>query len=112
MNGGDEFRIGDMRQRIAIERPERSSDGGGGADEIWQLVAEVWARLRPLSGDERNEADALAGRVSHEVVLRYRDDLGPEQRFRFAARLFDIRAVLDIDERRRFLRCLVEERDL
>ncbi|MCH9806764.1 MAG: phage head closure protein [Alphaproteobacteria bacterium] len=113
MNPSDgKFRIGDLRQRIAIETPQRVSDGGGGADETWVLVANVWASLRPLSGNERLEADAVAGTVSHEVVMRYRDGLGGEQRLRLGDRLFDLRAVMDVDERHRYLRCLVEERDL
>lgn len=110
--GGREIRIGELRQRVTIERPERASDGGGGATESWLAVAVVWARLRPMTGEEAAEADALVGRVSHEVVIRYRTDLVPEMRFRRGSRLFDIRAALDLDERKRFLRCLVEERDL
>lgn len=112
MNANDDIRIGDLRQRIAIEMPQRTSDGGGGASENWVLVAEIWARLHPLTGNERTEADGVAGSVSHELVMRYRNDVSPEHRFRLGARLFDIRAVLDVDERRRFLRCLIEERDL
>lgn len=112
MSDTDSIRIGNLRQRVSIERPVRTSDGGGGAQESWELVAEVWAQIRPLSGSERVEADGLAGKVSHETIIRYRDDVEPEQRLAFDSRLFDIRAVLDVDERRRFLRCLVEERDL
>ncbi|KUO65533.1 MAG: head-tail adaptor protein [Alphaproteobacteria bacterium BRH_c36] len=112
MNGTDDIRIGDLRQRIVIEQPVRVGDGGGGALESWTEVGEVWARLRPLGGTERSEADAIAGSVSHEAVMRYRGDLGPELRLRLGTRVFDIRAVFDIDERRRFLRCLIEERDL
>ncbi len=110
--GGRDIRIGELRQRLVIERPVRASDGGGGATESWQAVATVWARLRPLAGEEITQADALVGKVSHEIVIRYRTDLQPEMRFRRGGRLFDIRASLDVDERHRFLRCLVEEREL
>ncbi len=112
MNGNEDIRIGELRQRIVIEQPERIGDGGGGAVESWTELSEVWARLRPLSGVERTEADAIGGSVSHEVVMRYRSDVGPELRMRIGNRLFDIRVAFDIDERHRFLRCLLEERDL
>ena len=105
-------RIGDLRQRLFLEEASRVADGGGGASESWAAVAQVWAYLWPLSGQERVEADAIAGRVSHEVWLRHRDGVVPAMRFREGTRVFDIRAVLDVDERRRFLKCLVEERDL
>ena len=108
----NEVRIGDLRQRLVLEEPSRVSDGGGGASETWVEVAQVWALLRPLSGQERTEADAVAGRVTHEVWMRFRDLVEPKMRLRMDTRLFDIRAVLDVDERHRFLRCFVEERDL
>lgn len=112
MNRDERIRIGELRQRLSIEQPQRTGDGGGGASETWVGIGEVWARVRPLSGEERADADALAGVVSHEVVIRYRTDLAPEMHFRRGERLFDIRAVLDLDDNRRFLRCLVEEREL
>lgn len=102
--------IGEMRHRLALEAPLEDGDGGGGVTRTWSLVAEVWGSVRPVSGSERFEADGLHGRVSHEIWIRYRADVGPEMRLRLGARVFDIRAAIDSGERRRFLRCLVEER--
>lgn len=102
--------IGEMRHRLALEAPLESADGGGGVARTWSLVAEVWGAVRPISGTERFEADGLHGRVSHEIWTRYRPDVGPDMRFRLGARIFEIRAAIDSGERRRFLRCLVEER--
>ena len=107
-----EIRIGDLRQRVIIEVPNRTSDGGGGADDAWVLVAEVWAYVKPLTGSEVVEADAIAGRVSHEVWMRHRDDVEPEMRFRMDDRVFDVRWVVNVDERDQFLKCFVEELDL
>lgn len=105
-------RIGELRHRMRLEAVSRTPDGAGGADETWTLVAELWAALKPLSGQEGLEADRIAGHVTHEVVVRYRQGVVPAMRLVHGARAFDIRAVIDIEERRRFLRCLVEERDL
>lgn len=102
--------IGEMRHRLALEAPLTEADGGGGAKETWALVAEVWGAMRPISGRESVEADGLRGRVSHEIWIRYRKGLVPEMRFVLGPRVFDIRAIIDAGERRRFLRCLVEER--
>lgn len=112
MRGGSELSIGDLRQRVGIQRAVRVADGGGGAEETWEMLAEVWAAVLPLTGFERVEADAVSGHVTHEIWLRYRDDVTPDMRFRLGRRLFDVRAVIDIEERRRFLKCLCEERDL
>ena len=54
----------------------------------------------------------LAGTVTHEVVLRYRAGVVPAMRFRKASRIFHILAVIDAEERGRWLKCWCEEREL
>jgi len=107
-----DLRIGDLRHRLVLEQVVRQDDGSGGAQETWELVEELWAALRPLSGQEGDASDQLAGRVSHEIWVRYRFGVKPDMRFRSGSRVFEVRAVIDVDERRRYLKCLAEERDL
>jgi SPP1 family predicted phage head-tail adaptor len=104
--------IGELRHRLVLETPARASDGGGGADVTWQTVAEVWAALRPLSGGESFSLDRVAGRLSHEIFIRHRDDVTLAMRFREGTHVYDLRAAFDPDGRRQWLRCLAEERDL
>lgn len=106
------IRIGDLRHRVTLESCTRSDDGIGGAVETWGAIADVWAAVRPLSGDEREVADTLGGRVTHEVWIRYRAGVLAEMRFTGSGRTFEIRAVIDEGERRRFMKCLCEERNL
>lgn len=106
------MRIGDLRHRLVLEQVARVDDGSGGADETWTTVEELWAAVRPVNGLEREAADQLAGRVTHEIWVRYRAGVKPEMRFRQGGRVFEVRAVIDAAERRRFLKCLAEERDL
>lgn len=107
-----EIRIGDLRHRLTLEQPVRVDDDSGGAVETWTAVDSLWAGLRPLSGNERAAADQLAGRVTHEVWVRYRAGVEPKMRFAAGGRTFEIRAVIDSGERRRFMKCLCEEREL
>ena len=104
--------IGRLRHRLTLESASRQPDGSGGASESWTTVAEVWAEITPIGGTEAFDADALAGRVSHEIVFRYRAGIAPVMRLRSGTRLFEIAAVIDIGERRRWLKCLCVERDL
>ena len=104
--------IGDLRTRLTLEAPTRTGDGGGGASVVWETVAQVWAAVRPLTGDEAVTLDRVAGTSSYEIVIRYRDDVTLEMRFRDGARVWDINAAFDPDARRRWLKCLAEERDL
>ena len=82
-------------QRLTLESPSRAPDGGGGAIVTWQTVGDVWASVRPISGDERLRADQVAGRITHAVVIRHRTDVTPAMRFRSGARVLEIVAVLD-----------------
>ena len=102
-------RIGALRHRIVLEAPIRSADGGGGATVVWAPVAELWAAIAPTTGSESVLAESVTGRVSHEIVVRHRADIEPAMRFRLGQRRFEIAAVLDVDERRRMLRCLCRE---
>ena len=104
--------IGALRTRLTLEQASRTDDGGGGADISWQTVDEVWAAVRVTGGGEGLEADAVAGRLSHEIVLRYRADVTPAMRFRAGTRVYDIRAAFDPDGCRHWLKCLVQERDI
>ena len=107
-----QIEAGDLRHRVSIERPVRSSDGGGGFLVTWVRIAEVWAAVWPRTMDESLALDRVAGRATHDVWMRHRTDLKPEMRLRLGSRTFDVRGVLDVEERGRWLKCVVEERDL
>ena len=74
-------RIGALRERLDAGSPEPRDDGGGGAVVTWTAVAELWAAVRPITGDERLRHDAVTGRVTHEVWIRHRADVVPAMRF-------------------------------
>jgi SPP1 family predicted phage head-tail adaptor len=97
---------------LTLEELNRVADDGGGFTESWVAVATVFADLRPISGSERVDADRLTGSVTHDVVLRYRAGVVPAMRFREGTRIFQIVAVIDVDEQHRWLQCLCEEREL
>jgi SPP1 family predicted phage head-tail adaptor len=103
--------IGTLSERFTLEAPVRSADGGGGASVAWLTVAELWARVRPIAGEERLVHDQLAGRLTHEVWIRCRAGVIPAMRFRQDARVYEIVAVLEA-KRRAWLKCLCEERSL
>ncbi len=102
--------IAELRHVVSLEAPGSSPDGAGGVVTSWEPVAILHAALRPSSGSERLLADGIEPRITGEIWLRHRDDVRPEMRFVLGSRVFDIHAVIDPDERRRWLRCLVAER--
>ena len=104
--------IGALRHRVVLEAETRTPDGGGGAVLAWAPVTEVWAAVRPLTGGESVVAEAVAGRVTHLVTIRFRSDVEPAMRFRLGTRVLAIAAAFDLDERRRFLACHCREEGL
>jgi len=107
-----ELRPSNLRHRLTLEELSRVADDGGGFTESWVTVATLSADLQPISGGEMVEADRLAGTITHEIVLRYRAGVMPAMRFRQGTRIFRILAVIDVEERRRWLKCWCEEREL
>jgi SPP1 family predicted phage head-tail adaptor len=104
-------RIGALRRRVTLEQPVRTADGGGGAVVMWETVADLWAAIRAIGGEERLRADQIAGRITHEIWIRHCPDVAPAMRFRQGSRIFEIAAVLETERRDR-LKCLCEERYL
>lgn len=105
-------RIGPLRERVTIERATRSADSSGGSVVSWAPLGHaptVWARVEPLSGGEALQAMRLEARITHRVTLRWRDDVSATMRLVWRARVLNIRAVTNPDERRRYLELLCEE---
>lgn len=102
--------IGPLRYRATLERPVRTDGEGGTAEITWSSVSGLFAQIVPVTGREIVTADGMAARVTHEVVVRAGMEITPQMRFRESLRVLEIRAVLDLDGRRRWLKCLCEER--
>lgn len=102
-------KIGRLRHRVLLQRPVRNDDEGGAATISWEDIAIVSAAIEAMSGSERELSDGLAARTSHRVTLRYRADVSPDARLVAGARIFEIRAALDVDGRKRWLQCHCEE---
>lgn len=103
-------RIGALRRRLRIEVPSLSAKEGGGAAVAWQSMGTMWAELIPLAGREVFQADGVSAIAMYEIRTRFRAEVTPEMRFVMGERVFEIRAVRDIEGRRRWLSCLCEER--
>lgn len=105
-------RAGDLRHRVVIESPLRTSDGAGGSTTEWQIVAEVWAAIWSRAADETFALDRLVGTASHDIWIRFRADVTPDMRMRCGPRTFDILGAIDVEDRGRWLKCPSKERNL
>jgi SPP1 family predicted phage head-tail adaptor len=105
-----EPKIGELRDQLALEQPIRSAETGGGAIITWSVVSQVWAKVVPTTGGEKVVADGVRERITHEVLIRYRPGVNATMRLSGEGRTFEIKAAFDIEERKRWLRLLCEER--
>jgi SPP1 family predicted phage head-tail adaptor len=100
---------GKLRHSIVFERETRTADGAGGSSIVWGTVATVRAFVRPMSGSESVHAQRLEARITHRVFIRYRNDLLTSDRISFGGRLMQIRALINLEERNRWLEIHAEE---
>jgi SPP1 family predicted phage head-tail adaptor len=101
--------IGDFRHRLTLEAADEIEDGAGGVVRTWEAAEQIWAKIEPLSLNDRVVSDRRLGVLTHRIHLRHRADLTLSHRFRLGARVFVIRALRDPDERGVLLEALVEE---
>jgi SPP1 family predicted phage head-tail adaptor len=85
------YEIGELSERLGLERKTRTPDGAGGASVAWTEYAEVWALVRPMSGRERAHAAREEANALYLVVIRYRDDVLDADRLAWRGRHLNIR---------------------
>lgn len=101
---------GELRHRLSIEHAVETRDPVGGTVETWSEFAAVWGAIEPLQGREFFQGSQLKAEVDHRVRVRYLPGVTDEMRVVFGARRFDIKAVLNLEERRRELHLMCQER--
>lgn len=100
---------GSLRHRIKIQRPSLQSDGGGGGVLTFADYAEMRAFVKPTTGSERLYSMRLEANTTHRIFIRYRDDLTTTDRINFNGRLMQIRALINLEERNRFIEIYADE---
>jgi SPP1 family predicted phage head-tail adaptor len=92
--------IGSMRHKITLQSLDKTAtDGGGNYNEVWDNVADVWAKVSPISGQQFIIAGQHNQQLTHTVSMRYRADITPAMRFLYRGRILRIQYIQNIDER-------------
>lgn len=89
---------GDLRHRVTIQQPVYTQDQETG-DMVpsWGEVANVWAKVAPLSAMQYREqimADAPQSRIVARITIRHRDDVTAKMRVIHRGKAYQIEAVL------------------
>lgn len=83
-----------FRHRITIERQSSFVDSNGDTVRAWDLVAQVWAEIRPLSGRELLLAQQVQSTVNTTIVTRYRSDVDATCRILHNGTIYNIAAII------------------
>lgn len=102
------FACGQLSQRVTIQTLDSTPDRGGGRSKTWLDIATVWASVEPLRGEELVYAMKISDRITHKIVMRYRE-LEPKQRLVHKGQPYNIRSILNEGSRNRKLVILAEQ---
>lgn len=103
---------GKLRHRVALQELRAGSpdvSGSGMPDESWTTVATLDASAEPLSGRELFAAQEHHSEVTTRFRIRYRSGVTAKMRLSFSGRLYDIRYVINVEERNREMLLLCTE---
>lgn len=88
---------GDLKERIRLEEPVQGTNETGEAVLTWQLVAEVWGKVAPVTGRELVEWGQVVGTTLWRVTIRYRPGVRSSMRIVFRGRALEIGQVLEVE---------------
>lgn len=77
--------------------------------ESWEQVADVWAAVEPLAGQEVDAAGRIVSILRVDVRIRYRADIEARWRVRDADKVYEVRALADVSRRHVQLQLSCEE---
>lgn len=102
---------GRLRHRVTIQKSQISQDELGNNIETWIDWATVWANIRPVSGREYFQAAATNSEDNVRINIRYRSGIDPlRMRVVYNGRTFNIISAIDLNERRREIEMVCQER--
>ncbi len=96
---------------MVLQEANRVADELGGQIETWTEVAAVWTHIEAASAVPIRTADRETAEITHRIVLRRDERVQVGRRLLAGTRLFEIRALRDLDETRRYFLCLTREKE-
>lgn len=98
-----------LRHRVDVQRATETSDGQGGMVRAWSTVAaNIAAFVDPVLSREQVRLDAIRSPIVARCFMRYRADLSASDVILFDGKRYNVRAVRDIENARRWLELELE----
>ena len=98
-----ELHAGKLRHTIEWQNEQTTPDGMGGESRQWVTLTTDKAWVKPTTGNERWFAMRTEANITHRIYTRYRSDVTPTMRIVFDGRPLQVKAVLNIEERDKWI---------
>ena len=100
--------VSGLRTRLSLQSYIDLPDDSGGFERQWQTLANVWAKIMPVSPNPRFEAARREAFVADRITIRWRPDVTAAMRLSDGTIHYRINAAHDADGRRAFMVCYCE----
>lgn len=102
--------IGKLRHQVALLKSVIRKDELGQEIESWEVQDLVWASIEPLSGKEYFSAKQVNSEINVKITIRYIESILSQWVVQFGQRVFNIEAIINLEERNKFLQLLCSEK--
>lgn len=102
--------IGKLRHPISLLKPIIVKDELGQEVEKLEVQKTIWASIEPLSGKEYFSAKQVNSEATIKLTIRYVESLLPHWVVQFGQRIFNIEAIINFEERNKYLQLLCSEK--
>lgn len=97
------FGAGELDRRIDLYVQSESQSTSGAPEEKFAFRDSVWAKYKPVKGQEQIQADQFSGDSWVTFIIRYRADIGVCDRVKFDGNFYDIEETSMLGTRKEFL---------
>lgn len=101
--------IEQLRHKITLQTATETRDTDGSIINTWADTATVRAAVEPLVGREYWAAQQVNAERTVKFHIWYRSGVTPKMRVSYDSRTFDIKSVINVNERNRELVLMCEE---
>lgn len=95
------MRAGRLRHRVVLQSRTTAQNAYGEQVVSWTNTGTYWAAVEPVTGKERFASGERVHEQDVRVVMRYVGEIDTTQRISFDSKVYDIKAVINKDERNR-----------
>ena len=88
-----------LKHRVTVQQNQPTINAFGEETEQWVTIATVWASVEPLKGREFFAAQKENAETTVRITIRYRMGITADMRIKFGNKVFEINAVIDVEER-------------